>query len=92
MSNLTTTNICELNSGTVDAPVSTLDDVLRIMKSLRELNSEMYAMLEEVIIRGVSLLNSDEVEDSEDLASIHANFNDTILNVEKLLSKVRSES
>ncbi len=52
---------------------------------------DMYAMLEKLITSGTELLNIEEVSSEEDAATIHANFNDDLLESLRRLKKARGE-
>lgn len=52
---------------------------------------DMYKMINELIKQGTDLLSIDEITDEEDAATVHSNFNDQIINAEKLISKSRGE-
>ncbi len=51
----------------------------------------MYAMLEKLITSGTELLNIEDVSSEEDAATIHANFNDDLLESLRHLKKARGE-
>lgn len=53
---------------------------------------DMYAMIKELIDGGTELLNIDDIEDSEDAASIHSKFNDKLIEAISVLKSARGES
>lgn len=52
---------------------------------------KLYVEIERLINRGVELLNVDCIDDEEDGATIHANFNDELIKASKLLAEARGE-
>lgn len=53
--------------------------------------AELRGALKSLIGKGIDLLNVEDVNDEEDAASVHANFNDAIIKSEQLLSKLNQE-
>lgn len=54
---------------------------------LTEENKQLREMLKRLTCAGTELLNIEDVEDEEDSATIHSNFNDELIKAEKLLNK-----
>jgi len=52
---------------------------LEAIQELEQENSEIKASLNLIQVRGTELLNIDDIEDKEDAATIHSNFNDALL-------------
>ena len=54
---------------------------------LTEENKQLREMLKRLTCAGTELLNIEDVEDEEDSATIHSNFNDELIKADKLLNK-----
>lgn len=73
--------------GRVNPTIEDWNNLLTHIDRLEQENAELREALKSLLAKGVDLLNIEDAEDEEGAASIHANFNDELIKLEKLLNK-----